>query len=420
MALYIAIILFLVLSAFFSGSEIAFISANKLDVAVRKEKNVRKGRIITDFYDKPKSFLGTMLVGNNISLVAFTYFMTKLLAPTVERNCGDGVVSLLIYTLVITIIVLILGEFLPKTIFSLYATKSLFILAYPLAFFKWMLSVPTYVMTGLSNFFLRKFLGVNDVDAGYALNRVDLEHYIEDQLSDEHDDIDKEILTNALNLGDNNVAHCMIPRTEIISVDKNTTGEELIEVLKESKHSRIIVTDGDVDNIIGYVHHQQFLFDIPESIQPFIIEMPYVPEVMNLKELLTEFMQNNVSIACVVNEFGGTSGIITLEDILEEIFGDIEDEHDKEDFTSERINDDEYLFSGRLEIDQINEKYPELNIPEGDYQTLSGYIVMTAEVIPGPGDELLLGHYCFKIEDVDETKIGTVRVLRRKDIEEED
>ena len=197
--LIVSILICLVLSAFFSGSEIAFVSANKLGIAVKKEQNTKRGNIIAKFYDKPKAFLGAMLVGNNIALVAFTYFMTKLLAPSFEPTFGEGG-SLLIYTLIITLVVLIFGEFLPKTLFSLWSNKMLYLLAFPLLFFRWFLAIPTYFMTGLSNFLLSRFIKVPDESADDALNRVDLQHYITDTLSDDQDDIDKEILTNALTL----------------------------------------------------------------------------------------------------------------------------------------------------------------------------------------------------------------------------
>jgi CBS domain containing-hemolysin-like protein len=418
MALFLTILFFLVLSAFFSGSEIAFISANKLGIAVKKEQNTRRGNLIATFYEEPKKFLGTMLVGNNLALVAFTSFATMALTPLVEPYLGEGAPSLFVYTLIITIVVLIFGEFLPKTRASMKANSVLYRNAYPLAFFKKILSLPTFLMIGLSNFLLRRFINVPSDAAGEALNRVDLEHFIADSLSDDQDDIDKDILTNALNLGHNKVSHCMVPRTEIVSIEKGASIDDLIQVFRESKLSRIIVTDGDVDCIEGYIHHQQLL-DNPKSLKKIKLDILFVPEVMNLKDLMSQFIKNGSSIACVVDEFGGTAGIITLEDILEEIFGEIEDEHDVEDHVMHKINDNEYLFSGRLEVDHINETYPELKIPEGEYQTLSGYIVMTSESIPALNDEVTLGNYCFKIEEVDETKIEIVRVVKIHEDEED-
>jgi len=411
MALALTILFFLVLSAFFSGSEIAFISANKLGIAVKMEENTRSGNIIARFYEKPESFLGAMLVGNNIALVAFTYFATMALTMMLGHYLGEGPISLIIYTLIITVVVLIAGEFGPKTWFSMGSTRKLYSLAYPLAFFKWWLTIPTFFMIGLSNFMLRRFIKVPVSTAEEALNRVDLRHFIADSISDDQDDIDKDILTNALNLGHNKVSHCMVPRTEIVSIDKSDSLEELIRVFRESNLSRIIVTDGDVDNIVGYIHHQQLLSD-PKTVRKIVLEILYVPGVMNLKELMSQFIKDGSTIACVVDEFGGTAGIITLEDILEEIFGEIEDEHDKEDHVMQQLSENEYLFSGRLEVDHINETFPELNIPEGEHQTLSGYIVMTSEDIPQLGEQVTLGNYCFKIEEVDETKIEIVRVVK--------
>ena len=418
MGLVIAIFIFLALSAFFSGSEIAFVSANKLGIAVKKENKTRASLIISKFYEKPAAFLSTMLIGNNIALVAFSILTTRLLKPYVEPYFGDGLTSLLIFTLIITLIVLIFGEFLPKTLFSMYSNKMLFFLAFPLALFKWILFVPTSIMNLFSNFVLKYILRVKTDNVESALTRVDLEHFIEDSLSGDQDDIDKDILTNALNLGHHNVAHCMIPRTEIVSIDKTDTIDTLIEEFRDSKLSRVIVEDGDIDNVVGYVHHQQLLKN-PKSVRKMVMDILYVPEVMNLKDLMLQFIKDGSSIACVVDEFGGTAGIITLEDILEEIFGEIEDEHDIEDYIMQKVSDDEYLFSGRLEIDHINEKFEELALPEGEYQTLSGYIVMTSETIPELGEQVQLGDYCFKIEEVDETKIETVRVLKLKSNEEE-
>ena len=419
MLLFITIIVFLALSAFFSGSEIAFVSANKLGIAIKKDENTKKGNIISNFYENREDFLSTMLVGNNIALVAFTYFTTILLKPQIEPYLGDGIPALLVYTFIITLIVLLVGEFLPKTFFGIHATTALFKLAYPLNFFKMILAVPTFFMTGISNFILKKLFRVSSESVESAFTRLDLEHYILDRISDDQDDIDKEILTNALTLGHNNVAHCMVPRTEIVAIDIEAGIDEALYTFKTSKLSRIIITDGEIDNVEGYIHHQQLLDD-PKSIKSILLDIIYVPEVMNLKDLMLQFIKEGTSIACVVDEFGGTAGIITLEDILEEIFGEIEDEHDVEDHTMQKVNEGEYLFSGRLEIDYINEKFPELDLPEGDYQTISGYVVMTSETIPELYQEVELGRYIFKVEKVDDTKIEILRVIKKPDMENED
>jgi len=414
MLLIVTILIFLLLSAFFSGSEIAFVSANKLGIAVKKEQNTKRGNIIARFYENREDFLSTMLVGNNIALVAFTYFTTMLLKPYLEPHFGDSLTSLAIYTLIITLIVLLFGEFLPKTLFGMFATSALLFFARPLSFFKTMLAIPTFFMTGISNFILKRILRVPTENADAVFTRLDLEHYILDSISDDQDDIDKDILTNALTLGHNNVSHCMVPRTEIVSVDINDSMSDALTTFKDSKLSRIIITDGEIDNVEGYIHHQQLL-DNPKTIKSILLQIIYVPEVMNLKDLMLQFIKEGTTIACVVDEFGGTAGIITLEDILEEIFGEIEDEHDIEDHTIQKINEGEYLFSGRLEIDYLNEKFPELEFPEGEYQTLSGYVVMTSETIPNLNEEVELGDFVFKVEEVDDTKIETLRVIRKVD-----
>jgi len=411
MGLIITIGICLFFSAFFSGSEIAFISANKLGVALKQEGGSRRGKILTKFYEFPNKFLSTMLVGNNIALVAFTYFMTKLMKPSFEPILGTGMTSLFIYTIVITVIVLIFGEFLPKTLFSLNSDKILFGLAYPLNFFKSLLTFPTYLMTLMSNFILKYIARLPQDKIESAFTRIDLEHYIDQNLEDEDSSIDKELLRNALQLNNQRVRDCMVPRNEIVAIDVKDKIADLVKLFTEKKLSRIVVMDRDIENTLGYIHHQQ-LFSAPKTLKSIMMDIPFVPEAMNLKDLMFKFINENVNIATVVDEYGSVSGIITLEDILEEIFGEIEDEHDEEEFTDLRVWDDEYLLSGRLEIDYINEKYEGLNLPEGEYQTLSGYIVMTDGNIPEEGDEIVIDGYKFVLEKVSDTKIETVRLFK--------
>ena len=413
------ILLTLLLSALFSGSEMAYLSANKLGIEVLKNKGHKRGKLLANFYENPRSFLGTMLVGNNISLVIFTMFMTTLIEPAFEPFLGSGsLVTLLLITLLITIVVLIFGEFLPKTIFRLFANELLYRLAYVLSFFKWLLALPTSLMTGLSNFFLKTVFKVAVDDVSNVFTRVDLEHYINDNLSEE-ETIDKDILTNALNLSSVKVRECMVPRMEIISIDKNLPLDEIVEVFRASNLSRILVTtDGDIENVEGYIHHQQLISN-PKTIGKLVLPIAYVPEAMNVQDLMLTFTKQGTNIACVVDEFGGIAGLITLEDILEEIFGEIEDEHDEEGYTEEQISDSEYLFSARLEIDFLNEKYEHLQIPDSsEYTTLSGYLVMTAENIPDVGEEIILDGYKYIIEEVGETRIETVRVIKLQKEEE--
>lgn len=405
------ILIFLILSALFSGSEIAFISANKLKIEIKKKKGERRGNILAKFYENPSSFLGTMLVGNNIALVVFTIMMTNLLNGYYGSYFSNSLVLLLINTLLITIIVLIFGEFLPKTLFRLYADDILYFLAYPLKGLQIFLSIPSWLMSKLSYFLLKLIFKSPTETQDAAFTRIDLENFINDSQTDADNDIDKELFGKALNLKETRVRDSMVPRTEIESIDVNATVEDLEQLLITTKLSRILVIDGEIDNVQGYVHHQQLLGQ-PESIRSLLLEIPFIPEVMRVTDLMNKLIKENISIACVVDEFGSISGVITLEDILEEIFGEIEDEHDEEEYTEKQLSDSEFIFSGRLEIDYLNEKYEAINLPEGDYQTLSGYLVMTTETIPEKGAEIELNDYKFILEMVSDTKIETVRVVK--------
>lgn len=406
------IVFFLVLSAFFSGSEIAYISANKIRIELLKEQGKLKGRVLDGFYQKPQKFLGTMLVGNNIALVIFTALMTTLLEPYVTPILKSTVGQSLVMTFLITIVVLIFGEFLPKTIFRVYATKMLSLLALPLEFFRILLSIPTWVMTRLSAQILKIFFKIDNEKTSKPFTRVDLEHFLQDTFDGDIDDeIDTDIFKNALRLKETKVRDCMVPRNEIIAIDQNAEMLELIDLFHESKLSRILTYDGDIDNVNGYIHHQQLL-KYPKKIMSVVLDIPFVPEAMNVQDVMNQFFKTEKNIACVVDEFGGTAGVITLEDILEEIFGEIEDEHDQEDHIEQELGDQEWRFSGRLELDYLNEKYEGINFPEGDYNTLSGYLVMTTASIPEQGTTLDLDGYQFVLEHVSNTRIETVRIIK--------
>lgn len=404
----IAIIVFLLLSAFFSGSEIAFISASKLGVELKKNSGSRRGRIIGDFYIRAESFLGTMLIGNNIALVAFTYFMTRILTGILP-NMPSPFLLLLVITLIITIIVLIFGEFLPKTIFRLYSNQALFVGAYPLAFFRTILKPMTWMVISLSNLMLRYIFRQGFDKQDHSFSRHDLEILVTSAQSDAAEELDTNLFRNALNLKQVKIRDCMVPRTEIKHVDINAGTEELINSFRETSHSRIFVTDGDIDHVVGYLHHQS-LYSSKGSLRKMMMDLPIVPEVLNVKDLLIKFTKERTSIACVVDEYGGTSGLITLEDVLEEIFGEIEDEHDHEDLIDQQLSDTEFLLSGRLEINYLNEKYPQLNFPDGDYVTLSGLLTSLSGKIPEQGSVLVMDGYRFRMELVSDKKIETVRV----------
>jgi CBS domain containing-hemolysin-like protein len=406
--LLLFILFLLLLSALFSGSEIAFISANKLGIEVIKNRGHERGKIIAAFYEKHLEFMSTMLVGNNIVLVVLTIFATDLLNDYINPYIPEGtLLYILVTTLIITVVVLIFGEFLPKVFSKMFSNELLYKFAYILKFLIIILKPATWFFTFISNLFLKRVFKVSHNEAENVLSKLDLQEYIDESVSEE-EDIDKEILTNALNLSTLRVKDCLIPRNEIIYVDKNASVDEAINLFKTHKISRIIVVNDEIESVVGYIHHQQMLTN-PKRIDKLPMPIGFIPEAMALPDAMRKFIHERTNIAMVVNEFGGISGLITLEDILEEIFGEIEDEHDIEQLIDEQISEDSYRFAGRLEIDYINEKY-DLDLPIGEYQTLSGYIVSEEENIPRQGDEISIGVYKFIIESVSDTRIDVVKV----------
>lgn len=405
------IIFFLLFSALFSGTEIAFISASKLRIELLKKKKARRALILAGFYEKPADFLGTMLVGNNIALVVFTYLMTQLLGELIPLPSLSEALRLFTYTVIMTIIVLIFGEFLPKTLFRLYANNILYFLAYPLQILRFIFSIPAWVMISISNFFLKIIFKTPIEDADNVFTRRDLENFIKSSHTDQDEEIDKDLFEKALHLKEVKVRDCMIPRPEIENIDVSASLEDLEKLFIDTNLSRILVIKDDIDEVLGYVHHQQLL-ETPKSVKKIILDIPFVPEVMKAREVMNMLIKERLNIACVVDEFGGTAGIITLEDILEEIFGEIADEHDQEEYVETQISENEYRFSGRLEISYLNEKYENLEFPEDEYSTLSGYLVMTTQTIPEQGAEITMNGYHFILELVSDTKIETVRVIK--------
>lgn len=404
------ILVTLLLSAFFSGAEIAFITANKLGVEIERDKGTRRSKMIAGFYNNPKQILSTILVGNNIVLVIFSYCMTLLIEPLLAPWIPSAFLRLIIIIIIATLVILLLGEYFPKIIFRSFANRALLLMAWPLVFFRALLKVPVWLMMSLSNILMKYVFRVPVERVDDAFTRLDLQDYVEGSITVDHDELEADMFKNALQLKNLKARECMVPRTEIVHVDITDGLEELKKVFIETRHSRVLISKDDLDNILGYIHHQSLLQE-PVPMEQMIIPIHHVPEVTSVLDIMSNFTREKNNIAVVVDEYGGTAGIITLEDITEEIFGEIEDEHDIEDHLEMQISETEFLFSARMEIDYLNNKYPQLRIPEGDYETLSGYIVMTSGEIPDMGDEMELDHFRFVIEKVTDKKIEEVRVF---------
>ena len=402
--------IFLIASGFFSGIEIAFLSADRLRVEVERKKGNRSGLILADFLDKPAEFLGTTLVGNNIVLVILSILAGQFLLTHFGIDSEGSLVGTIQATLITTVVVLIMGEFLPKVSFQINATGILFLFAYPLKLISWILTPLVWVMVRTSNLIINLVFRMPTESSEQAFTRTDLAHFIT-SISEDTEDIDTTLFNNALNISTVKVRDCMIPRNEIQGIDINEDIEAARQKFVESRHSRLLVYRESLDYIEGYIHHQG-MFEDPKSIHDMLWRIPMVTEFMPAQEVMNDLIRQKLNLAWVVDERGGTAGIIALEDILEEIFGEIVDEHDEEEGDLQ-ISEHEFIFAGRSEIDVLNEEY-NLNIPERseDYQTLSGLMVFEKEDIPEQGEKVVLHNYQFIAEEVSNTRIEKVRVIR--------
>lgn len=420
MSYFTALIITLLASAFFSGLEFAFISANKLKLALQQKQGGVVGRLLSAYYKKPSQFLATTLTGNNIAMVFYGITMAKILEPYLYVWFPDSEILVqLILTVISTIIILIVGEFLPKNLFRLNPNGILHALALPFAVIYGGLWIFVVFVVFLAKILLRLFFGLDYQDEEQlALGKVDLQHYLEENLEVSNDTSSTSnnepapeentlLIQKTLELTNTKIRECMVPRTEVIGVEQSEDIEEMKQKFIQTKHSKLVVYEEDIDHIIGYVHHQ----DILRS-KKNVWDIMAVPETMPAVTLLQTFIRNRKSIAYVVDEFGGTAGLVTLEDIIEEIFGEIEDEHDAKGLIDKQIDEKNFRFSARLEIDFLNEKY-NLQIPEGDYETLSGYIMHIHESIPSIGDMIETAHFEFKILDASQNRIKIV-LLRLK------
>ena len=411
----IGIIISLVVSAFFSGLEIAYISSNRLKVELDRTKGTISGKLMGHFYKKESEFIAMLLLGNNVALVFFGLFSAVLLDPVIHSwGISDEALTLLLQTVLSTLVVLIVAEFLPKAFVQINPNVFLKYASFPMAVIYGALYLPTQVIVAFSNGFL-KLLKVDNDNSKKVFSKVDLEDYVQDMNNriQEEEDFGNEIqiLQNALDFDSVKARDCMIPRIELEAVDLEESIEKLRERFVQTGYSKILVYRDNIDNIIGYVHSFE-MFKNPESIKQILLPIAFVPEASSGMQLLELFTKNSGNIAVVVDEYGGTAGVVTIEDVIEEIFGEIEDEHDVEDLLEEHLAEDEYRFSARLEIDYLNSTY-ELNLEESEeYETLGGYIIHHLENIPQAGEVLEAGDWIFRIEQVSHNRIETIHLSK--------
>ena len=413
----IGIIITLIFSAFFSGLEIAYISSNRLKIELDKSKGTITSKILSRFYKKESDFIAMLLLGNNIALVVFGLFSAELLAPIIVSwgipATEEGLI-LLIQTLLSTALVLITAEFLPKAFVQLNPNRVLRYASVPMFVVYGVLYLPTQIVVMFSNLALR-LLKVDNENSEKVFSKVDLEDYVQDmneRIKDEEElGNEFQILQNALDFDSVKARDCMVPRIEIEAVELNDPIDHLKQRFIETGYSKILVYRDHVDNVIGYVHSFE-IFKSPTSIKEILLPIAFVPEAKSGMQLLQMFGENSGNIAVVVDEYGGTAGVVTIEDVIEEIFGEIEDEYDVEELLEEEIGDGEYRFSARQEIDYLNASY-DLSLEESEeYETLGGLIIHHLENIPEAGTKVEIGEHTFEIEEVSQHRIETIRVRK--------
>ncbi|CAN5413414.1 hemolysin family protein [soil metagenome] len=419
------VIITLIASALSSGTEIAFLSANKLRIELDRKKGSIAARIISNFVKHPSRFIATMLVANNVSLVIYGIAMSEeILTPEVLQhilpiNSQTQVNVLIVQTFLSTLLILVAAEFLPKVLFRIDPNRILNVLALPIQLIYYFLYPVVAFTIGISKFVLTKVVGVHFIEEKPVFGRVDLDLYIRDigtkNSQEEEMNAGIQMFQNALDFTEVRVRESMVPRKELVSIDVEEPIGDLHKLFIETKLSRILVYRDNIDNIIGFVHSSE-MFREPADIMQVLLPVTIVPEVMAANELLQLFIEQHRTIAVVVDEFGGTSGVVTMEDVMEEIFGEIQDEHDVTDTTEKKISETEFIFSGRLEIDVLNRKY-DLDIPESEgFETLAGFIFHHHENIPKPNEEIVISPFTFTIMYVKENRIELVRMkVNRKE-----
>ena len=398
---------------FFAGTEIAFISANKLNIELRKKQGKISGRILARFMENPSEFIGTSLVGVNVLLVVYGLLASEITGKLLLQYhiTLTEYPKLLVHTLIATIVILIFAEFLPKAIFRSKAEVVLSLFSVPMLIMYWIFYPVAKIFVAISEFILKYLFNVRIKENKQVFNRVDLEMLVKQSMhghENENSDVNTELFENALYLVNVRISKCMVPRNEVEAIDVSEPIDELRKKFIDTKLSKIIVYDDSIDNIVGYVHHLD-LYRRPQTIKDILHSITPIPEAMSAVDLMNRFTKERKSIAWVIDEFGGTAGIVTMEDVLEEIFGDINDEYDEQEHVEKQISENEYIFSGRLELDYLNEKY-DFAFPTDISETLSGYIIAEHETIPKIKERIIIDNYEFDILLVTDTRIETVKM----------
>ncbi|MCF6295896.1 MAG: hemolysin family protein [Flavobacteriaceae bacterium] len=416
----VIIVVSLLFSAFFSGMEIAYISSNKIYIEIEKKQRGILAKLLTKLTAKPSKFIATMLIGNNIALVIYGFFMGEFLVNWFQSYLPSnyGLVnylfsnlSLLTQTVISTLIILLTAEFLPKVFFQIYSNILLKVFAFPAYVFYVLFSIISDFVLWISDFVLKQFFKTDGDQVQLVFSKVELGNYINEQMEavEEHEDVDSEIqiFQNALEFSDVKAREVMMPRTELVAVEIHDSIKSLNELFTATGYSKTLVYKNTIDDILGYVHSFE-LFKKPKTIKSIMRPIEFVPETMLIKDVLNVLTKKRKSLAVVLDEYGGTSGIMTIEDIVEELFGEIEDEHDNINLLEEKISSTKFNFSARLDVDYLNETY-KLNLPENEnYETLGGLIVNSTEEIPQQNETIKIENFLFTIKEVSNTKINVV------------
>ena len=412
------IVLSLILSAFFSGMEIAYVSSNKIHIEIEKKQRGLLSKLLTKITAKPSKFIATMLIGNNIALVIYGFYMGDVLVEWFATHLSPTSIlvnelSLLSQTVVSTLVILVTAEFLPKVFFQIYANSLLKLFAFPAFIFYMLFSFVSDFVIWISDVLLKYLFKTEGDEVQLAFSKIELGNYITEQMEsvEAHDTVDSEIqiFKNALEFSEVKSREVMVPRTELSAIEIHDTINNLNESFTQTGHSKILVYKTTIDDILGYVHSFD-LFKNPKNIKSMLRPIEYVPETMFAKDVLNVLIKKRKSLAVVLDEYGGTSGIMTVEDVIEELVGEIEDEHDTVALIEEKTNDNNYIFSARIEVDYINETY-KLQLPESEnYETLGGFIVNHTEEIPEQNQEISIEQFHFTIMEVSNTKIELVQL----------